>query len=417
MKTQTQLYRWMISLYLLEGIPFALVTSVSLIFLKNFNYSNAKIAFYTSLFTIPIFLKPLIAPAMENVASKRTWILILSAIMSGLSFILAISLNLNNFFYLSIIIFFIFSLVSAMYDTHVDGFYISYLNKQSQAHYIGIRTFSYQLGRLACQGGLVLFASLFFTTLGIKVSWQLTFILLGFIIFIITIYHYTILPSANKIPVNYEMPQNITHNFIGVIKEFLAIPNLLLVIIFIFFYQITENQLVKIVPLFLLDNTNHGGLGLSTAQVGILCGGIGIIGMLLGVFASGFILEKISLKKCLIPLSIFTGITNFSYLILSFYLLDDFAIVGFFIALAQFGFGISNGVYLLYLLQIFGKGQYAMSLYAIGTALMGLSMTIGGMMSGYIQWLLGYNGFFIWILLASIGIIIFSYALVKKELV
>lgn len=410
-------YRWITSLYLLEGIPFALVTSVSLIFLKNFNFSNTKIAFYTSLFTIPMFLKPLLAPTMENIASKRTWILLMSTAMAALLILLAACLNLMNFFYSSIFIFFIISLASTIYDTHVDGIYITQLNKSLQARYIGLRTFSYQIGRFACQAGLILFASLLINNFGIKIGWQLTYILLAIIIFSLTCYYYRVLPIEKNIIDKYEPAYNTLHNFIAVFKEFLSIPNLLVAITFIFLYQITENQLVKIVPLFLLDTLNHGGLNLSTAEVGILYGGIGIFGMLLGIFASSIILEKISLKKCLIPLSLFTGITNISYLVLSYYLLNDFMIVGFFILLAQFGFGISNGIYMLYLLQVFGNGRYAMSLYAIGTALMGLSMTIGGMMSGYIQYLLGYNGFFIWIILASISIIIFSYMLVKRNLV
>ena len=46
-------------------------------------------------------------------------------------------------------------------------------------------------------------------------------------------------------------------------------------------YRFAEAQLVKLVPPFLLDVREKGGLGLSTSEVGIVYGTVGIIALTL----------------------------------------------------------------------------------------------------------------------------------------
>jgi MFS transporter, PAT family, beta-lactamase induction signal transducer AmpG len=80
-----------------------------------------------------------------------------------------------------------------------------------------------------------------------------------------------------------------------------------------------------------------------------------------------------------------------------------------FISFAQFGFGLSNGAYVLYLLNIFTKGAYPMSMYTIATALMMLGISLGGAVSGFVQSLLGYNGFFLWIIMINLGLVVMAF--------
>lgn len=410
-KSQTyKLYYWIPSLYVMEGLPFGLVTGASTIFFKNFNFSNTKIAFYTSLLTIPWFLKPVIAPIVANLAEKRLFILLMSAFMIIFVFMLSLSmyLKLENFFYVSIIILFFIAFASSIYDMNVDGLYISNLNSKDQAHFIGMRTLFYHIGRLACQGGLVYIASLFFLQLGVKTGWQIALLFLASMMLIILLYHYKMVPQEKNHAIKMDK-HNTLQYFLLVFKNFLSLPNLTQTILFIILYHFAEYQLIKIVPLFLLDHVNHGGLELSTASVGFLVGVVGIIGMLFGIILSGFFLSNISIQQGLIPITIFTALTNIGYLLLSVFSLQHIFIVSLVIAIGQFGFGISNGLYMLFLLQSFGKGEHSMSLYAIGTALMGLGMIIGGASSGYMQYWLGYTGFFTWIIMISFSTVIYAY--------
>ena len=65
---------WVPTLYLAEGLPYALALAVSVVFYKNLGVSNADISFYTSLLYLPWVLKPLWSPAVDILKTRRLWI-------------------------------------------------------------------------------------------------------------------------------------------------------------------------------------------------------------------------------------------------------------------------------------------------------------------------------------------------------
>jgi len=67
----------------------------------------------------------------------------------------------------------------------------------------------------------------------------------------------------------------------------------------------------------------------------------------------------------------------------------------------KFGYGFGFAAFLIYLIYI-SDGKSKTSHYAIATGFMGLGMMIPGMISGYVQQWLGYDGFFIWVVIAAL---------------
>ncbi len=402
---------WIPSLYALEGLFFALVTSVSLIIYKNFNFTNSKITFFTSLLAIPWSLKPIVAPIIGNLATKRQFILLIPVLIMIAIIVLIVCLFQSNFFYPSIILFFMMGMMSSIFDMNVDGYYITQLNYHDQARYIGIRSTCYQIGRLICQGGIVFIASLLIQKMGVRSSWQVGLMILAGIVLGIAAYHCKVL-SDNASAIQQKL-KNTAVLYSTVYNEFIKLPYLLLMIFFFIAYSIAENQLIKIVPLFLFDHVANGGLGLNLTDIAVIIGIIGLISLLVGIILSGFILARLSLKVCLIPITVFLVFADTGYILLSVIGSHNLELISVIVALAQFGFGLSNGIYMLYLLRYFGQGPHSMSLYAIGTALMGFSAVIGGAISGYIQSILGYRNFFIWIVLINAAITIFCFYIVK----
>ena len=53
-------------------------------------------------------------------------------------------------------------------------------------------------------------------------------------------------------------------------------------------------------------------------------------------------------------------------------------------------------------MMLFSKGQQQTAHYAICTGFMALGMMLPGMISGYVQELIGYQHFFLWIMLCTI---------------
>ena len=96
------------------------------------------------------------------------------------------------------------------------------------------------------------------------------------------------------------------------------------------------------------------------------------------------------------------------YVFLSYVLPDSLYIVIICVAIEQFGYGFGFTGYLLYMIYL-SEGKYKTSHYALTTAFMAFGMMIPGMISGYIQEFLGYQHFFVWVVIATIP----SFAVLK----
>ncbi len=77
------------------------------------------------------------------------------------------------------------------------------------------------------------------------------------------------------------------------------------------------------------------------------------------------------------------------------------------VVIEQFGYGFGFAAYLMFLIYI-AEGVSKTAHYAIATGFMALGMMLPGMLSGFIQEQLGYTGFFIWVAIASIPVIILA---------
>lgn len=386
-------YNWLYNLYFMQGISFSLITVVSPVLFKDFNFDNTHIAFYTSLLTLPWIFKFLLAPALEKF-SKRNVVIYTQLCLSIFIILIAISFYVTYWYYLAEFLLILVAVMGAIYDISSDGLYLDTLNLHEQAKFIGIRTLFYQIGRLLCRCGLLLFVGVFITNLGKEKTWSLAFIMLAIVIFLLTLYQKIKLPaSKNKLATDSSYQQAWRYLF--------HLPHLFAAIIFILLYELPEAQLTKIIPLYMLDASSHGGLALTVKDVGVWYGGISMISMLIGVTLSGILLNRFTFKKCLMYFSAISALSYTSYLLL--YQNHYFGTLIFCIIVSGFGFGLNNGAYMFYIITVFAKKPYSMSLYTIGTAIMLLGMMLGGSISGYLQTWLGYNGFFVWIAILSVS--------------
>jgi len=75
--------------------------------------------------------------------------------------------------------------------------------------------------------------------------------------------------------------------------------------------------------------------------------------------------------------------------------------VGTGVAIEQFGYGFGFTAFMLYLIYI-ARGEHATAHYAICTGIMALGLNVPMSWSGKLQEYLGYQHFFIWVILATI---------------
>ena len=67
-------WAWIPTLYFGQGIPYVVVMTLSVVMYKNLKLSNTEIALYTSWLYLPWVIKPLWAPLVDLLGTKRGWI-------------------------------------------------------------------------------------------------------------------------------------------------------------------------------------------------------------------------------------------------------------------------------------------------------------------------------------------------------
>src|ERR1043166_3406582 len=148
------------TLYLAQGLPFAVVNSMSVILYKSLGVSNADIAFYTSWLYLPWVIKPLWSPVVDILKTRRMWIWMMQLIIgAGLAGV-ALTIPTSNFFQYSLAFLWLLAFSSATHDIAADGFYMLATTEKEQAFFVGIRSTFYRIAMISGQGLLVILAGL-----------------------------------------------------------------------------------------------------------------------------------------------------------------------------------------------------------------------------------------------------------------
>lgn len=94
------------------------------------------------------------------------------------------------------------------------------------------------------------------------------------------------------------------------------------------------------------------------------------------------------------------SIPDIVYVYLSYFQDSGLAVINFCVFLEQFGYGFGFTAYMLFLIY-YSDGESKTAHYAICTAFMALGMMLPGMVAGWLQEIMGYRMFFIWIMLCT----------------
>ena len=127
-------------------------------------------------------------------------------------------------------------------------------------------------------------------------------------------------------------------------------------------------MLLKLAPPFLLDPRSAGGLGLSTSQVGLAYGTVGMICLVAGGILGGWLISRFGLKKCIWPMAITLHFPDIFYVYLA-YVQPEIGLAYVLVALEQFGYGLGFTAFMVYLMHI-ARGRYKTSHFAISTGIM-----------------------------------------------
>ena len=406
---------WVPSLYFGQALPYVVVMTLSVAMYKDLGVSNAEIAFYTSLLYLPWVIKPLWSPFVDMFRTKRWWIVGLQLLMGAALGAVALTLHLPAFFQISLAILWLIAFSSATHDIAADGFYMLGLRQQQQAAFVGVRSTFYRLGMLAGQGGLVYLAGKLTERTGsVPFSWSVVFGVLAAMLIGLCVYHRFLLPVPHDdVPAVTDPAHNPLREFFATFVAFFRKRDIWLILGFILTFRLGESQLLKLALPFLKDPVAAGGLGLSTAEIGIAYSTVGVIALTLGGLAGGVVIARFGLKRCLWPMVFATHIPDLVFVYLAIAQPGNREFISALLALEQFGYGFGFTAMLLYMIMV-SDGIHKTAHYAICTGLMALGMMVPGMISGRLQAWLGYQHFFVYVCLMTIPAFIMA-ALVKID--
>lgn len=414
-KQWLQAMLWIPTLYFASGLPYHTVTNISDYIYKEMGVSNADITFYTGILLLPWTLKPFWSPFIEMWSTRRWWIATTQLIMAICFIAIAFTLSTKHFFATSLIFFMLAAFVSATHDIAADGFYILGLSEEKQSFFSGIRNTFYRIAMVFGSGVLVMLGGKLTRSCdSVAIGWGITIAIVALLMLLFSLYHKVVLPApAEDISRKPKNVREIFKNFGHIIVTYFKKPGIVGALLFLLLFRLPEAQLVKMGKLFMLDPVASGGLGLATEQIGFINGVVGVLGLIIGGIAGGICVSRKGLKYWLWPMVIAISIPDLVYVYMSYLQPADIYTIGSCIFIEQLGYGFGFTAYTLYMIY-FAQGEYPTAHFAISTAFMSLGMMLPGIISGKIQQLIGYEHFFVWVMICCIVTFIVS-ALIKID--
>ena len=381
---------WVPTVYFAMGLPFVVLNMVSVLMFKGLGIGDAQIALWTSLIMMPWTLKFLWSPFLEMFKTKKFFV-VLTQMVTGAGFALvALALQLPFFFAICIALLAVIAFSGATHDVATDGVYMSELNKQDQAKYIGWQGAFYNIAKIVASGGLVWLAGALLVGFGgVEGATE-------------AVRHGAAASGAKSARETWEQ-------LVAVIKDFFLKNHIWYYIAFIILYRLAEGFVMKIVPLFLKAERSAGGLGLNEQQIGLYYGTYGAAAFVLGSLLAGYYISHRGLRRTLFSLCCIFNLPFVAYTLLAMYQPESGLLIGSAIVLEYFGYGFGFVGLTLFMMQQVAPGKHQMAHYAFASGIMNLGVMLPGTISGFVSDWLGYEAFFTFTLFATIPAFLITY--------
>lgn len=408
-------WSWVPTLYLSMGIPFALVIWVAGTMFKDLGHTDTEITLATASIGIAWSLKPFWAAFLDMYKTKKFFVLCMEVLIALLLCGIAAALPLPNYFQITIALLWVMAFSSATQDICADGVYITSLDAKGQAKFIGLQGVFWNVGRLFGTALVVWFAGSLKEDhhMSTQAAWGWAMGLSAATLAFLAIYHWFMLPQGS-VGDRPESTKAAFGTFWEAIIDFFKKDSIWGMLLFVFLYRSSEGLLLIEGPLFLQASPDHGGVGLTLKEKGLIDGTISTaVSLGAGLLGAAFLAKYGLNRRTLIFMALCLNIPHVCFVVLSQLAGPghqlSFTTVATLVTIEKFGYSFGFVANMLYMMQQISPGKYHMTHYAYCTAIMNLTLIPTQMASGFLADHMGFQTFFLVVMAASIPSVLGAY--------
>lgn len=193
--------------------------------------------------------------------------------------------------------------------------------------------------------------------------------------------------------------EKVTNFYASAFVDFLARPNVGLILAFVVLFRTGESFLQKMKWPFLRD-----AMGMQLDTYGFANGTLGVLASFAGTLVGGWLIARQGLGRWIWPFVLAQNVLNLLYALIAY--LSASVTIGtleltLLITAEHFGEGLGTAVFMVYLMRCCDPAHKAAHM-AILTALMSVSFTVAGVASGFLAAWMGFAAYFAFTFVASI---------------
>ena len=445
---------WVFSTYFAQGFPYMVVRSMSAVFFTDVGMSERFLG-YLNFLGIPWTLKFLWAPFVDIFSTRRSWMILVQALLTVLTALLAalclargedLIAGLPDA--LLVWLFIVMAFVAATNDIAIDGYYMEGISDpKEQAAYTGFRVMAYRLAMILARFGIILaVAQVASRAFGGNMysAWGVGFAAGAAVMALLTLLHLIKLPryqqarthaigareamadflnsfasylevsrrrslialtsapalamALSAILIVFGIPgvQAVTYSFAFMLLALLAQarPAIAISLAFIMFYKIGDEIIFSMGTPFLKRY-----LLVNNTQLAWMSGLLGLVGSIVGTTIGGLWIKRTGLRRAIWPLTLLMNLNILAYVWLAYERplatnLPGLLTIGTVYSIEQIAAGLGNAVLIVYILRTC-KPEFKAGHYAIGSAFMSVFSALFGGMGGVIVEQVDYLGLFV----------------------
>lgn len=409
---------WVFSTYFAEGLPYGIIRLMSSAFFTDVGLKERYLG-YLNFLGIPWNLKFLWAPLVDLIGTKRTWMIVLQALLSlataGVAaFCLVVSPVPGAMPSLAPVaaLFVVLAFLSATNDVAIDGYFQDgIVDPGEQAAWTGYRVFAYRIALILARSGFIgiaAFAAARLAGAGAFVPWAYAFGAAAVSMGCATLYHLAKAPRFEAERQRRRPWREVLREYGRAFATYAKQERFPIVVLFIVFYKVGDEILFSMNTPFLMRE-----LGVTKGQFAWLSGILGALGAVAGTTFGGIWIRRVGLRRAIWPLTILMNFNIWAYIWLAWEKpaaadpagLLTIAAVHFY---EQIAAGLGSAVLTVFILRTC-QPEYKASHFAVGTAIMSLFSTFFGGFGGLIVEAIGYLDMFLLAFFASIPSMLFLF--------